>query len=476
MGIIVDSFAGGGGASTGIEMALGRSPDIAINHSREALALHSVNHPDTIHMVSDIWEVPPAEVVRQHGPIDLLWASPDCRHFSKAKGGRPVKKNIRSLAWVVIRWAAKARPRGILLENVEEFKSWGPLNDDGRPCRERMGQTFKAWVEQLERLGYRVEWRELVASDYGAPTQRKRLFVIARCDGMPIVWPPATHGNPTSLAVQNGLLRPWRTAADIIDWSIECPSIFMTAEQARTRSIETGARIVRPLAPATLARIAKGVKRYVLDAQAPYLVPAPAGSGGPGSASVVAAFMAQHNGGMVGHDMRSPVSTLTMRGTQQQLVAAHMINLKGLERRSGAVDAPCPTLTAGGRHVGLVAAFLHKYYGTDQAPELREPLHTLTTKERFALITVNLAGEDYVLADIGMRMLTAREMFRAQGFPETYEIENSAIGPLSKTAQTRLCGNSVCPPIAEALVGANFPNLAQSAHAERAFNEVHAHG
>jgi DNA (cytosine-5)-methyltransferase 1 len=268
MEIIVDSFAGGGGASTGIEIALGRSPDIAINHDATALAMHEVNHPATKHLTSDIWSVDPREVVGS-APVGLLWASPDCKHFSKAKGGKPVSKNIRSLAWVVVHWANTVRPRVIMLENVEEFQDWGPLGEDDKPCPLRKGQTFKRWVGQLKRLGYAVEWRELRACDYGAPTIRKRLFLIARRDGRPIVWPEPSHGDPKSEAVKTGRLKPWRTAAGIIDWSLPCPSIFDSAEEIFAKY---GLRAVRPLQPATMARIAKGVKRYVLDAVRPFII------------------------------------------------------------------------------------------------------------------------------------------------------------------------------------------------------------
>lgn len=210
--IIVDSFAGGGGASTGIELALGVSPDIAINHDAIALAMHAANHPETLHLPHNIWKVDPLAVCGKR-PVGLLWASPDCKHFSKAKGGKPVEKSIRDLAWVVVRWARQVAPRIIILENVEEFQTWGPLGEDGRPCPVRKGATFKTWVGELKRLGYKVEWRELRACDYGAPTIRKRLFLVARRDGERIAWPEPTHGNPKSEAVKSGKLQPWRSSA-----------------------------------------------------------------------------------------------------------------------------------------------------------------------------------------------------------------------------------------------------------------------
>jgi site-specific DNA-cytosine methylase len=271
--LIVDSFAGGGGASTGIEMALGRSPDIAINHDATALAMHEVNHPATTHLVSDVWEVDPVEVTAGR-PVGLAWFSPDCKHFSKAKGGKPVEKKIRGLAWVVVHWANVVAPRVIILENVEEFATWGPLGADNKPCPLQKGLTFKRWLSELERLGYVVEWRELRACDYGAPTLRKRLFLIARCDGEPIVWPVPTHkrvkayrdGRADVEKLGSALVpdvKPARVAAEIIDWSLPCPSIFDTAKQIKEKY---GLRAVRPLQKATMARLAKGVRRYVVDA------------------------------------------------------------------------------------------------------------------------------------------------------------------------------------------------------------------
>jgi DNA (cytosine-5)-methyltransferase 1 len=575
--IIVDSFAGGGGASTGIELALGRSPDIAINHDAVALAMHEVNHPGTQHLTADIWSVDPREACGGR-PVGLLWASPDCKHFSKAKGGKPVEKNIRSLAWVVVHWANTVAPRVIILENVEEFSTWGPLGHDGRPCPLQKGVTFKRWIGELERLGYKVEWRELRACDYGAPTIRKRLFLIARRDGAPIVWPKPTHGDPKSDAVKQDLLKPWRTAAEIIDWSLPCPSIFDTSEEIMAKH---GLRAVRPLQAATMARIAKGVKRYVLDAAKPFIVnlthhgagqtqatddplatvtaahrgekavvtpfvtgvggrmgqteprgidqpmqtmtakadsvvvtpftvrtdhssavragvhdirdPARTVTGNGGLAVVaphlmtmrnaekpfneadkpahtitsggahmhlVAAFLAQHNLGVVGHSMEEPVSTVTQTGSHQNLVAANLLRQFGTGVGSS-LDEPARTVMADGAgKTQLSAAFLQKYYGADQDPQLEESLHTVTTKDRFGLVTVNINGDPYVITDIGMRMLRPRELFRAQGFPDTYIIDRKPDGsPITKTDQVSKCGNSVCPPMAEALVAANVPEL-----------------
>jgi DNA (cytosine-5)-methyltransferase 1 len=494
--LIIDCFAGGGGASLGIEMALGRSPDVAINHDPEAIAMHMANHPATKHYQTNIWKVDPADVLAEFGgrPVGLLWASPDCKHFSKAKGGKPRAKNIRDLAWTVLLWAQRARPRIICLENVEEFQTWGPLDDQGMPDPARAGETFKRWFAGFKRLGYRGEIKEVRGCDFGAPTIRKRLIIILRRDGLPIIWPDATHAKDGA----NGL-QPWRTAADIIDWSLAAPSIFLTREEGRAIGCN------RPLAEATLSRIAKGVKRYVLDAGRPFIVPIthtggdrthsidepvrtittahrgelaliqpfisrqfsqsighsiddPMGTvtaGGGGKSALVTAFLAQHNLGAVGRAATEPLSTVTARGTQQTIIAAHMINLRGSDRRMSPADAPLPSITSQGTHIAAVQAFLIKYYGTDQDPRLDEPLHTVTTKPRFGLVHLN--GDQYQIVDIGMRMLTARELFRAQSFPDSYQID--VPGPdgkmLTKTAQIRLCGNSVCPLMAMAIVRAN---------------------
>jgi len=256
--LIIDNFAGGGGTSTGLEQAFGRPVDVAINHDAKALAMHRVNHPDTKHYCESVWDVDPIEVTNNQ-PVGLVWLSPDCKHFSKAKGGKPVEKKIRGLAWVALRWAAKTRPRVIMLENVEEFKTWGDIGKDGKPCPKSKGRTFLSFVNALKRQGYVVDWRELRACDYGSPTIRKRFFLIARRDGLQIQWPEPTHGNPDSPMVKKGKLKPWRTAAECIDWSIECPSIF-------TRK--------RPLAKATMDRIAKGIERYVINSAKPFIVKA----------------------------------------------------------------------------------------------------------------------------------------------------------------------------------------------------------
>ena len=495
-GLIVDSFAGGGGASLGIEMALGRSPDIAINHDAEAIALHEANHPTSRHYQADAWQVDPVEACGGE-PVSLMWLSPDCKHFSKAKGGKPVSKRVRGLAWVAVRWAAAVRPAVIVLENVEEFQTWGPvLRDTGRPCPDRKGQTFRRFVGKLRRLGYVVEHRELRACDYGAPTSRKRLFLIARCDGQPIVWPKPTHGKGTG--------KPWRTAAECIDWSLPCPSIFLTREEGRAIGVK------RPLADATMRRIARGVKRYVLDTAepfivglggrmgqsperpvsrpyqtitakadaalvAPYLVPRYGEREGQepraqsvqkplstivptqNGAQLVAAFLAKHYGGheTPGAPLELPLSTATTQD-HHAVIAAHLQRDFGQSVGSG-MDAPAPTITAGGNgHLSEVRAFLVKYYGTEQRPSLFAPLPTVTSKDRFGLVTVH--DTDYVIADIGMRMLSPRELYRAQSFPDSYLIDITFRGkPLTKTAQVRMCGNSVPPLMAREIIAVNVP-------------------
>ncbi len=467
--ITVDLFAGGGGTSTGIELGLGRPVDVAVDHDPEAIAMHQANHPATIHHCESVFAVDPVRATGNQ-PVGLLWASPDCTHHSRAKGGKPVSNKRRGLAWVVIKWARRTRPRVIMLENVEEFAEWGPLTDDGRPCRQRKGQTFAQWVGQLELIGYRVEWRTLRACDYGAPTIRKRLFLVARRDGLPIVWPAPTHGAPDSLGVQRGKLAAWRTAAECIDWSIPCPSIFDRA---------------RPLAENTLRRIARGVQRFVIEAVEPFIVSIGYGEragqaprvqdirnllstvvAGGAKHALVTAFLAKHYGGNYtgpGVEMREPMSTVTTVD-HHALVAATMLNLKGSDRCASAITDPARTVCAGGGHAALVTAFLSTYYGNGAVCDPREPIHTVTTKDRLQLVTVTIDGEQYVITDIGMRMLQPRELFSAQGFPDSYIIDRGPDGrALTKTAQVRMCGNSVSPNVAAALVRANFAH--EAAHA-----------
>ncbi|MGK0735794.1 DNA cytosine methyltransferase [Yokenella regensburgei] len=624
--IIVDNFAGGGGASTGIELAIGRSVDIAINHDENAIAMHKTNHPDTLHYCESVFDVDPVAATGGN-PVGLAWFSPDCRHFSKAKGAKPVKKEIRGLAWVVIRWALAKRPRVMMLENVEEFKTWGPLlrempfishaerhlSDfigppvpvEQNPDRARAGETFAAFVGMLSTgipadhpalaevceflsipagseqaqalvrgLGYSIDYRELRACDFGAPTIRKRFFMVMRCDGEAICWPEPTHGDPKSLEVQSGKLAPWRTAAECIDWSIPCQSIFDRP---------------KPLAENTLKRIARGIERFVLNNPTPYIVkcnhtstrttydcfrgqdiesplqtitkthgyavvtPFIAGNGGseyqakpreinkpahtvlkesraclvapmiarqfgnstghgadepngtvtaggggksqlvtstliqmgygekPGQSprvlqlgkplgtvtaggnkfAAVSAFLAKHYGGNYtgpGAGMDAPAHTVTTTD-HHAVVTSHLVHLRGTCKDGRKVDQPVPTVTAGGLHIGEVRAFLMKYYGNEKSGvSLDEPLGTVTTNDRFGLVTVD--GADYQIVDIGMRMLQPHELYKAQGFPEGYIIDRDYRGRrYAKDKQVARCGNAVPPPFARALVQVNLPEL-----------------
>ncbi|MBR8443272.1 DNA cytosine methyltransferase [Burkholderia cenocepacia] len=603
--LIVDNFAGGGGASTGLERAFGRPVDVAINHDPEALAMHAANHPHTKHYCESVFDVDPVAITGNQ-PVGLVWLSPDCKHFSKAKGGKPVSKKIRGLAWIALRWAATVKPRVIMLENVEEFVTWGPLGADGRPCPKNRGRTFRSFVNALARHGYRVEHRELRACDFGAPTIRKRLFLVARRDGLPIAWPTPTHGDPKSAAVRAGTLQPWRTAADCIDWSIPCPSIF-----ERTR----------PLKDATLRRIARGIMKFVVNSADPFIVPIahfngrdtvhagdeplrtvtahpkggsfavcvphvtkfransigsaadaplhtvtaggdcarPAGAAHamgvvaatliqtgygerPGQAprvpgldkplgtivagaakhAAVTAFLAKHYGGheSPGSSLNASISTITTQDHHHLVTAqlvgcggragqsrprdagepcatitskadttvavSHLVKLRGTCRDGAPVDEPLHTISAGGTHHAEVRAFLIKYYGEGgQWQDAREPMHTIPTRDRIGLVTIH--GEDYAIVDIGMRMLTPRELARAQGFPDSYVLDpmvevrrNQKVmqrtrkgahaevvwkrAPLSKSAQVRMIGNSVCPDVATALIRANFSHEQQLAH------------
>lgn len=648
--LIVDFFAGGGGASKGIELALGRSPDIAVNHDHEAIALHRANHPNTIHLQKDIWSVMP-DLVRLIGNrrVALFHASPDCKHFSKAKGGKPVKRKIRDLAWVVPQFARRFRPEVITLENVEEFAGWGPLvqktdasgklafDESGRPlmvpCKQRKGQTFAQWVKALERLGYKVAWQELRASDHGAPTIRKRLFVIARCDGRPIVFPAPTHGDPRRPQFKAKKLKKWRTAAEIIDWTRPCHSIFLTKEEGRKVGVK------RPLVDKTMERIAKGVRRFVLDNPSPFIVnlthqggdrlesldepmrtvtgahrgekalvlpsitrfntgatgsridePLPtvtansfikrAGGAAPlglvettvagpfltgvggrmgqteprsiddpaqtltakadtvlitpfvsaaqhgGSSrnaddpfhtitasakdqnqviaphlmtmrdaqkpfneadkpthtvtaggarlNMVAAFLAKHygdSGQRPGSELSEPVATVTS-SDHNAIVAAGLVNLRGTaddQLMPRPVDAPTATASAQGGHQAPVTAFLTKYHGDGgQHAPVGDPLHTIDTTDRMALVTVMIDGEPWIIVDIGMRMLTARELFAAQGFTSDYIIDKGLFADdlgnwvwrsLTATTSVRLVGNSVSPEVEYALIKANCAHL-----------------
>lgn len=403
--IIVDNFAGGGGASTGLEMATGMSVDIAINHDPAAIEMHKLNHPDTEHYCESVWDVDPKAACRGR-KVGLAWFSPDCTHHSKAKGGKPVKQHIRGLAWVAVKWAIAVKPRVLMLENVEEFKDWGPIDEKGKPVKWQIGVTFKSFVKALEALGYEVQFKELQACDYGAPTKRKRFFMIARCDKQPIVWPEATHGDPRSLEVQLGYKKPWHTSSEIIDWSIGVPSIFNRK---------------KPLVKNTLNRIERGLERFVLEPEQPFMVD-----------EDKAAFL---------------ISYYTEQSEKE---------VRGLS-----LDAPLHTITAGGNRFALVYAWLTKYYGQSYGASLNEPLHTITTRDRFALTTLVTKGQKVI--DIGLRMLEPSELYAGQGFPNDYKFRYYANGSkIPKREQIKRVGNSVPPDLPEALVRVNLPELCAS--------------
>lgn len=547
--LVVDNFAGGGGTSTGIEMATGISVDIAINHDPEAIRMHKANHPSTKHYCESVWDVDPVEACNGH-PVALAWFSPDCKHFSKAKGGTPVEKEIRGLAWVAVKWASSVKPDVIMLENVEEFQTWGPLRakrdeKTGRvlvkdfsdridinqkkgkprlrvaepgeivpfklqamePDPKRKGKAFRKFVNALRNLGYEVEYRELVAADYGAPTMRKRFFLIARCDGKPIVWPEPTHGPADSEAVKAGLLKPYVGAYTQLDFSLPCPSIFDTAEEIKEKY---GIRAVRPLAPKTMERIARGLKKFVLENPDPFIIqfnhggerrpqdirePMPTITGKHGYGIVAPTLIQYHsetaNGEVRGQKLDEPI--MTVDGTNRyglvtsflhkyydggytgagesvenplptvtpwdhnSLCAATMIQMNN-NCYGRDITEPIPTITSGDGHFGEVRAFLIKYYGQGIGQDIEEPLDTVTSRDRFGLVTI--AGVDYQIVDIGLRMLEPKELYGCQGVPEDYIIDHDCYGKkISRSEQVRKCGNMVPPKFSEALVRANLPEL-----------------
>lgn len=407
--LIVDNFAGGGGASTGIELATGYSVDVAINHDPEAIRMHKANHPNTEHYCENVWAVDPVKACKGH-PVALAWFSPDCKHFSKAKGGKPKDKNIRGLAWVACRWAGLVRPRVIMLENVEEFKTWGPLNRGHHPIKSKQGKTFERFVQQLTDLGYKVEFRELVAADYGAPTMRKRFFMIARCDGKPIVWPEPTHGPADSEAVKAGLLKPYVGAYTQIDFSRPCPSIFDTSEEIKEKY---GIRAVRPLAPKTMERIARGLKKFVLDNPEPFVIqcnhggerrpndirePMPTITGKHGYGIVeptLTPYMGTNTTNHPGGNCKDPIHTITT-GNQQCLISPTLIQYHSETSKDGVrgqtIEDPIMTVDSSNRY-GLVTSFLHKYYdgGYKGAGEsVENPLPTVTAWDHNSVVTANL--------------------------------------------------------------------------------------
>ena len=560
--LFVDNFAGGGGASTGIEMAIGRSVDIAINHDPDAIAMHMANHPMSKHYCEDVWQVDPVEACAGN-PVALAWFSPDCKHFSRAKGGKPVDKNIRGLAWVAIKWAYTVRPKVLMLENVPEIQTWGPLGKDGKPIKERAGETFMGFIlaltsgipawhpayqemcdalsikptsemaQKLQKgLGYNVQHRTLKSCDYGAPTTRTRFYLIARCDGRPIVWAEPTHAPKGSEAVKLGLKLPYRTAAECIDWSIPAQSIFERK---------------KPLAENTMRRIARGIQKFVIDNPEPFIVTVNhSGEGFRGQSTddplgtitakngygvvtptivpigygeregqaprvnkideplgtvvssgkhylvaptliqyhsetakdevreqelteplmtqdtsnryalSVAHIMKNYGGGYngAGSAADAPLDTVTAKD-HNSIVTAHIMTMRN-NMDGQPIDEPLTTISCSGAHHAEVQAFLVKYFSTGAAKSVNEPLDTVTTKDRFALVTIH--GEEYIITDIKMRMLQPRELFNAQGFPGDYIIDHDADGqPYAKSKQVARCGNAVTPQVPAALVRANLP-------------------
>lgn len=461
--LFVDNFAGGGGASNGIEAAIGRSVDIAINHDPAAIAMHKANHPGTKHYCEDVWEVDPIEACAGQ-PVALAWFSPDCKHFSRAKGGKPVDNNIRGLAWVSIKWALTVRPRVIMLENVPEIQTWGPLGRDNKPIKSRSGETFNGFISILSHglpkshpafseccealgidmnsedadilsrgLGYNVEFKEMTSCDFGAPTSRTRFYMVARSDGEPIVRPEATHGERDSIDVSNGIKEPHRSIAECIDWTNPGTSIFDRE---------------KPLCEKTIQRIAKGFKKFILDEPDPYMVD-----------NKYLPYLIQYHsetrdGEVRGQKVTDPIMTLDT-SNRYALIMPYIVTLRNNMVGQDVRD-PLGTITAGGSHHMAVYAYLIKYYGSIEACSVAEPLDTITTKDRFALVTVR--EEDYAVADIFMRFLTPRELFNATGFPENYIIDHDCDGnAYSRAKQVARCGNAVTPPVATALVRANIP-------------------
>ncbi len=516
--IIVDNFAGGGGASTGIELATGRPVTIAINHDPAAILMHRTNHPYTEHLQASVWDVDPVEVCAGR-KVGLAWFSPDCKHFSKAKGSALVDRNIRGLAWIVLRWAGTVRPRVIILENVEEFQTWGPVRK-GKPVKSKSGQTFLKWKKQLQDLGYEVEHRELVAADYGAPTSRKRFLLIARCDGQPIVWPERTHAPTDSREVRSGQCKPWRSAAEILDWSLPMYSIFADKEEIKAKY---GVNIVRPLKPNTLRRIIRGVDKFTIRSGRPFIVEKQAANfiqyhteqtervranglseplptvDASNRYGLTAAHLTEYYGNGMPIDITEPMRTVTSHDREaltavhldkyfcgaykgcgngadeplstitteprQSLVAAHVAEFKGRDTGQPA-DRPLRTITAGGGEFAAVTSRLERCgedFRAGHWPEIRALLNRYCGYElgEDEIILLTISGVTYFISDISMRMLAPKELYAAMGFPPDYVIERDYTGKAyPKSQQVARCGNAVCPPMASAVVRANLPEWA----------------
>ena len=429
-GLIIDCFAGGGGASVGIEMALGRKVDIAINHDPEAIRMHTVNHPSTIHLTEDIFKVDLTKYVGDKH-VSLMWASPDCTSHSKAKGGQPRKNGLRILPWAVYKHARDILPDVLIMENVEEIQKWGPLDDKGYPIKEREGEEYQRFVWSMKLLGYEFDSKELVAADYGAPTTRKRWYAIFRRDGLPIQWPEPTHSRYPMTG-----LEPWKECGDYVDWSDLGTSIFGRKKE---------------LAEATQRRIANGIRKYIVDNPNPYIV----------KDKRALAFMIQYHGEQKAGDSRGqlltePIKTIDT-SNRYGLVTAFVTKFYKTGVGQGC-NEPLHTITTSQGHFGLVSAFLVKYYGTGCGQELNSPLATITTKDRFGLVNVilDIQGEKYVIYDIFLRMLKPEELKLMQGFPNDYIIDRDInFKPYPAKEQVARIGNSVVPIMAQKLVEAN---------------------
>ena len=517
--IIVDNFAGGGGASTGIELATGRPVTIAINHDPAAILMHKTNHPYTMHLQASVWDVDPAEVCAGR-PVGLAWFSPDCKHFSKAKGSALVDRNIRGLAWIVLRWAGTVRPRVIILENVEEFTTWGPVRK-GKPIKKKAGQTFEKWLKQLRDLGYDVDHRELVAADYGAPTTRKRFVLVARCDGRPIIWPERTHAPAGSEEAKTGKRLPWRSAAEVIDWTLPMYSIFDSKQEIKEKY---GATVVRPLADNTMRRIIRGVDKFTIKSGKPFIVrgmganliqyhteqtervranqlnePLPTVDAS-NRYGLTVAHLTEYYGNGNPLDLREPMHTVTGHD-REALTAVHLDKyyVGGYKGCGNGVEEPVTTVTTEPRH-SLVAAHVVEFKGQDIGQRPDRPLRTITTSAgEFAacaavvekydasenrlgrwpeirallnkycgyhlmsdeIILLQVHNIWYYIRDISLRMLAPKELYAAMGFPADYIIDRDYTGrTYKKSAQVARCGNAVCPPMASAVVRANFPEWA----------------
>lgn len=427
MGLIIDCFAGGGGASVGIEMALGRPVDIAVNHDPQAIRMHKTNHPKTLHLTEDIFKVDlQKHVAGRH--VDLMWASPDCTSHSKAKGGQPRALGLRILPWAVYKHAKKILPDVVIMENVEEIQQWGPLDETGRPIKEKAGEDYKKFISAMMSLNYNFESKELIAADYGAPTTRKRWYAIFRRDNKPIIWPKQTHykeGKPK-----------WLECGDYIDWSDLGTSIFDRK---------------KALAEATQRRIANGIKKYIINNPTPYIV----------KDKRALAFMIQYHGEQKegdcrGQTLNEPIKTIDT-SNRYGLVTAFITKFYKTGIGQGC-DEPLHTITTSPGHFGLISAFLVKYYGTGCGEVLTEPLATITTKDRFGLVNVclDIDGEKYAISDIFLRMLKPEELKIMQGFPKDYIIDRDySWRRYPASEQVKRIGNSVVPIMAKELVAAN---------------------